>query len=587
MNKSIQKKYHDPTGHRQSIEHKILAPNKKLYFNYANYLKHQEQLKIQVLSSNQNDEEKQLKRDSNILKLVEVDEADGRLRFNSKEILNFKNLLKDFKHKHFAEVMIQNKDIESIEDNDFGQISFDRVFIGYCPHLKKIHWNAFGMQSDQIKQFYARINDSNLLPSLISETNSDYDLIKLINSLVNCEVIWINSFDKELEPIKLHKLKKIVISGCNSSYKIESICSYAFYECDKIEEINLGWNDINFINVNTFLFRNQNDQTLDIVLKANKLNESSFALNSLCNFKRPTKLNLDCNKVKYLNENIFKPFFDANELNEIEIDDRYFDVNNKENQWNQCNEKYHQKIFFNLSISGNNDLESIEDNDFSDKNYKRIYIEFCERLRKIHWNAFGIHSDKILYFRAFIGLLSLRSIKNSQYDLIKLINSLANCKVISIKPFHNELQQIKLKKLKRLEIIGSPFRSIKFIVICDYAFYECDQIEYINLTNNYINYISKNVFCFKSESNAVLKLDLTNNQLDQSSFAIDSLVNFKRPTKLTLYENKIKYLKEEVFRPFLNVNKYNSIEINERYFDLNDQRNQWIKNIHFERIHIK
>ena len=65
-----------------------------------------------------------------------------------------------------------------------------------------------------------------------------------------------------------------------------------------------------------------------------------------------------------------------------------------------------------------------------------------------------------------------------------------------------------------------------------------------------------------------------------------SLINFERPTELTLLGNQIKYLKE-VFKPFLNANKLNTIQIDERYFDSNDQRNQWIKHIHFQGIHIK
>lgn len=41
------------------------------------------------------------------LKLVYVDEGANRLRFNSKGILNFKHLLKDFKQRHFVEVIIE------------------------------------------------------------------------------------------------------------------------------------------------------------------------------------------------------------------------------------------------------------------------------------------------------------------------------------------------------------------------------------------------------------------------------------------------------------------------------------------------
>ena len=37
----------------------------------------------------------------------------------------------------------------------------------------------------------------------------------------------------------------------------------------------------------------------------NELNESSFAMDSLINFKRPTNLNLTQNQIKYFNKNFY------------------------------------------------------------------------------------------------------------------------------------------------------------------------------------------------------------------------------------------------------------------------------------------
>ena len=93
---------------------------------------------------------KQLKIGFKNFKLVHIDEGPNRLTFKNKGILEFKHLLKDFKHEHFVQVIIENEDIESIEGNDFGQISFDHVHIKNCQNLKRIHWNAFGMQINGI-----------------------------------------------------------------------------------------------------------------------------------------------------------------------------------------------------------------------------------------------------------------------------------------------------------------------------------------------------------------------------------------------------------------------------------------------------
>ena len=97
-----------------------------------------------------------------------------------------------------------------------------------------------------------------------------------------------------------------------------------------------------------------------------------------------------------------------------------------------------------------------------------------------------------MFFFAWNQLPNLISIQNSDYDLIKLIRSLVNCEWIEMKPFHHELQEIKLGKLRWLVLNGSD-SSIKITVICDYAFYQCNQIEEIHLMNNNINFVSKSV----------------------------------------------------------------------------------------------
>ena len=104
-------------------------------------------------------------------------------------------------------------------------------------------------------------------------------------------------FDSELQPIKLSNLKILCLTGFHSTIKIKSICDFAFYECDKIEFINLTKNNIRQIKENTFHFRCENDKFLEINLYGNQITELNFEfnskLNSLVNFKRPTKLYLD------------------------------------------------------------------------------------------------------------------------------------------------------------------------------------------------------------------------------------------------------------------------------------------------------
>ena len=133
-----------------------------------------------------------------------------------------------------------------------------KISIYSCPNLKRIHWNAFGQQTQYIKQFQCSSS-----PKLTTKQNSNYDLFKLINSLVDCEHIYVYPFDNELQPIKLNNLKRLDLVGGYSSYMITSICSYAFCECNHIEEINLRSNNINYISENAFNFICENDKKID------------------------------------------------------------------------------------------------------------------------------------------------------------------------------------------------------------------------------------------------------------------------------------------------------------------------------------
>ena len=53
--------------------------------------------------------------------------------------------------------------------------------------------------------------------------------------------------------------------------------------------------------------------------------------------------------MKYLKKEIFKPFFDENQQNQVYVQRRYFDVRvfkNGKNSWNQKDKNYRKRIKF-------------------------------------------------------------------------------------------------------------------------------------------------------------------------------------------------------------------------------------------------
>ena len=309
MNKLIQKKCYPifdqcPTKYQQLIEYRSFGKRKKLYFNYSN----------QTKDPSENEEINLLVRDTNIW-------SEKLDLFNEKS------------PNHVEMLKIEENNIESIEENDFNEIRIDKIEIRDCP-IKRIHWSAFGKHSENVKELIARDKITNLK----SYPKTDYDLFKLINSLLNCELIYIKSFHAELQSINLSNLRKLWFDGLDSSIKITSICDFAFKYCDKLEWLNLSENYITYISTNAFCFKNHNDSPLELQLKRNYLQNASFAINSLNKMNRPVKLDLEGNdnqRIEYLDEDVFKSFFDANKLNQIFVDKNYFHERHDRNAWNQ------------------------------------------------------------------------------------------------------------------------------------------------------------------------------------------------------------------------------------------------------------
>ena len=578
---------------------------------------------------------------------VDVNEQKGIIELKGNKSIKLKTIFKLIEislTQQFNDLIIMNKSIETIPQDLICNLNFNHVEFANIDNLKSIHKNAFGINAMQIKSFHAWKN----LPNLKSHvSNNDYDLNELINSLRNCEIIWIKPFD--FKCFKLRKLKKLNISGFYqdgiNEVKIESINDFAFYECDQIELICLKGNNIMSINEHSFHFENSSVNLLQIDLRGNKLTEESFAINSLIYFKRPVILNLESNEIKYLKEEIFKPFFMQIDKNKVYATKNFFTSNSPMNKWihlqdfkprilehdlkellkkkfninyddeqkiicfkpirktddikkffnfincyldtfkeNQNFEESHQRHFSELIVE-DQFIEILQENVLGEICFDKIRIENCPNLRYIHKNAFGPKIHKIIRFEARYNLPNLTSEQND-YDLNNLIKSLVNCEFLIVKPFEVEINSINLKHLKvlwfeshnslpkSLTLNSNPI--IKITAINGYAFYECDQIEKIDLSWNQIKLINENSFHFKNKSTKELTIILRHNNLNEESFSINSLIQFKRPVKLDLRFNKISYLSETTFKAFLDANEINSIFVNQ--LEINHKNNKWFLN---------
>lgn len=222
--------------------------------------------------------------------------------------------------------------------------------------------------------------------------------------------------------------------------------------------------------------------------------------------------------------------------------------------------KYFDAITLNMTA-----INEIQENVFGNLTFTVIYIN-AYNLTHIHKNAFNNISN-IREFR--FGEME----ENSLNEFLSLIKHMKNLKALIIENTSiNEIPDNAFKLFNENETGYEKYRQIleyinlnknKLTKISDYAFENMPHLIEINLSENSLNYISKNLFNnintnFSSSSND-LKIILSNNNLNGSSFEIGAFSNFSTPVDLTIGDepsdtNNITYLDERVFQPFFDQN---------------------------------
>jgi hypothetical protein len=136
-------------------------------------------------------------------------------------------------------------------------------------------------------------------------------------------------------------------------------------------------------------------------------------------------------------------------------------------------------------------------------------------------------------------------------------------------------------KLKTVRIYGQKLKKIN-----DNAFYDLDNISFIDISPNSIISIPLNAFHFRKESKEIISiaLGIQWHQLNGSKIETSALSNINRPVRLHFYcgiaDCKITYLDEKIFAKFLDVNPLNNIQplySNNLIIDCHDCRSFWIQ----------
>jgi len=232
---------------------------------------------------------------------------------------------------------------------------------------------------------------------------------------------------------------------------------------------------------------------------------------------------------------------------------------------------------------GNEQITELSADVFGKIRFKEIKIfDQCKKLKKIHYRAMKSSWDSAE--RIFIWAAHIEHNPNdADYSLLKVINSFRKLSTVEL---HSSLGVLKENDL------GVNLNNIYELVLSISAiegrpFSRMSGLTSLSLIQGELNHIGKHSLELASNSYGdVLYLTLSKNQLNDTSFEVGSLENIQKVSKkrsvwLDLTENKITYLKEDIFMPFLKEGSLNRINLYNNSLDCEDCRSAWLcKNKH-------
>lgn len=227
----------------------------------------------------------------------------------------------------------------------------------------------------------------------------------------------------------------------------------------------------------------------------------------------------------------------------------------------------------------NGGIKELPENVFHDITFREIIFSGANNLTHIHSQAFTATS---LTVTTFMNHMDNRLVnKMPEYNFYSAISSLVNLQMLILNLDSRNVHEMPWFSFRPLNGIASNLASIYFygydkIILGNYAFYEFPNLNMIYLREHQIDYVPIHAFEFRQSSQTPLTIQLAKNNLNGSSFEVNSLLNTKRPVYLELSLNfKLSYLDEAVFLPFFKAHKRNQISLFGSLLDC-DCRNLWL-----------
>ena len=231
---------------------------------------------------------------------------------------------------------------------------------------------------------------------------------------------------------------------------------------------------------------------------------------------------------------------------------------------------------FNTIHLNNTFIKELDENAFNDLSFDKIEIIWCSNLTTIHRNAFSsselVVKNITISYNTFLKDISI-------YDVL---NRLLNVEEINL--YSNNFHEIPSNAFKALKSLKTLRLSESFAKLGTKAFAQLNnltKIEFFYLRS--FEHIPDFAFEFEQPSDQTLNITFGDSvAISSSIFSAKTFVNIRRPTRLTFFNyyngpQRITYLDEKVFLPFLLENSKNVVELITEELNCNDCRNYWMK----------
>ena len=250
--------------------------------------------------------------------------------------------------KDFYKILINNQAIDEIGENIFHNSTFREIKIYGCSGLKFFNKNAFSKTLTKTEKITISFN----------ERLGDLSVFQAINKLTavrEIELTYNNLSEIPSQAFNNNQtnLWHLTISGPS----INKIGQRSFISLVNLKELHIGGTNIDFIPDFAFELKDSTNYPIYIYLdNSSMISSNSFAENAFANTRRPTLLNLNNNKITFLNETVFLPLLQANNLNKINMYGvQGFDCNDCENNWIKTNSMFNKIVL--LKCSNGNELD--------------------------------------------------------------------------------------------------------------------------------------------------------------------------------------------------------------------------------------